>query len=758
MPDADVKAITWPVIPTIPATVKTGDKITSVYTNQQHQCFADLWTDLQAVGAVSIADPTSNKGDLLVRSATALTRLGVGTDGQMLRANAAHPLGMNWATVDANSLGVVPVTRRVNTSGGLLGGGPLSADLTLTVDVNNLGLVPVTRRVIAGTGMSGGGPLSGDVTLNVALTASDITAAGGVPATRKLTAGTGLTAGSGGDLSADRTFAVAPDSTLQRINIAKNGAIVTTIQPRSQLNFIEGANITMQITEKTVENRVDVTVNAVASGGATPTNFWVNTSPVGTRTTLNLIAGANTTISGTDVVDAVLGNRVDVTISSAAGGQNQTPWTTDIDAAGHNLNNANTITGQSNLALNAPTSVNINGLVRAMTGSGNVLVGTSVDDGNNRLQVSGGIAGKSLTLSGAPGVNHPVLSYQISGKLRWALGANADTVVWALNRYDANGNSLDSPISVNPDGNVYLSASIQSAWDIRANGAFYGNLSGNASSASSVPWSGVSSKPAWNSDKSQFIGGANVLNWRAYPTSHVIFDASSGYAPDGTSGVSKRDPAAEWADTYPTLMGWNGGSTYGVRVSSSRNSDNTTYFQGRTCAGDGAYPNPWDVIVNASNNWVYMNGIQYNRGEYNPGIAHFAIFAGGDNGMHKASLAHVNNSISPNWGNVQGRPTDLGSFSNGPGYALRNDTVNHQVTQGALSGFSCGTAIAGNQYGALYWDPADASINIYHSGLGFVIKIKKDTGGICEYYMSYMRGDPGPAGRLYRSGNTLMIS
>jgi hypothetical protein len=78
-----------------------------------------------------------------------------------------------------------------------------------------VGAVPTTRQVIAGGGLTGGGDLSADRTLAVAYGTAAGTAAqgndsritGAVPNTRQVTAGTGLTGG--GDLTANRSLAVA---------------------------------------------------------------------------------------------------------------------------------------------------------------------------------------------------------------------------------------------------------------------------------------------------------------------------------------------------------------------------------------------------------------------------------------------------------------------------------------------------------------------------------------------------------------------
>jgi hypothetical protein len=62
------------------------------------------------------------------------------------------------------------------------------------------------------------------------------------------------------------------------------------------------------------------------------------------------------------------------------------------------------------------------------------------------------------------------------------------------------------------------------------------------------------------------------LAWKHYGNGHTIFDASNSTSPGGTS-ISNTNPANGWVATYPTLMGWNGTSTYGLRVDSSRLAD-----------------------------------------------------------------------------------------------------------------------------------------------------------------------------------------
>ena len=97
-----------------------------------------------------------------------------------------------------------------------------------------------------------------------------------------------------------------------------------------------------------------------------------------------------------------------------------------------------------------------------------------------------------------------------------------------------------------------------------ASGTWGINVSGTATNLSTnrTNWS-------TNGTISAVVG---QLAWKNYGNGHTIFDASAGTAPDG-SVISNTNPMVNWSASYPTLMGWNGSSTYGVRVDSSRLAD-----------------------------------------------------------------------------------------------------------------------------------------------------------------------------------------
>jgi hypothetical protein len=80
------------------------------------------------------------------------------------------------------------------------------------------------------------------------------------------------------------------------------------------------------------------------------------------------------------------------------------------------------------------------------------------------------------------------------------------------------------------------------------------------------------------------------LGWKHYNNNHTIFDASNSTSPAG-GAISNSNPDIAWTGTYPTLMGWNGANTYGVRVDISRYSENVSYSPNRT--DSTTYPVLW---------------------------------------------------------------------------------------------------------------------------------------------------------------------
>ena len=116
------------------------------------------------------------------------------------------------------------------------------------------------------------------------------------------------------------------------------------------------------------------------------------------------------------------------------------------------------------------------------------------------------------------------------------------------------------------------------------------SCSGNSATATTL----IGDQTNWASYRSSAV--ANMLGWKNYSNGHVIFDASNGTSPTG-SAVNNTNAAIAWSATYPTLMGWNGSSTYGVRVDSARVADSATsatQFMSSSHPGSYWLVNNWD--------------------------------------------------------------------------------------------------------------------------------------------------------------------
>ena len=108
--------------------------------------------------------------------------------------------------------------------------------------------------------------------------------------------------------------------------------------------------------------------------------------------------------------------------------------------------------------------------------------------------------------------------------------------------------------------------------------------SGNSATATYATTAGtfIGDQTNWASYRASAV--ANMLGWKNFSNGHVIFDASASTSPTG-SAVNNANSTTPWSATLPTLMGWNGSQTFGVRVDSARSADTATI--GNTLAQNG---------------------------------------------------------------------------------------------------------------------------------------------------------------------------
>jgi hypothetical protein len=102
-------------------------------------------------------------------------------------------------------------------------------------------------------------------------------------------------------------------SKLGNVKISKNSA--AAVGARALVNLIEGANVTLTVADNPATDEIDVTVASAAAGGSIVVRKNSG-ADVGTRPRLNFIEGANITLT---VVDDGVDSEVDITIASAGG-------------------------------------------------------------------------------------------------------------------------------------------------------------------------------------------------------------------------------------------------------------------------------------------------------------------------------------------------------------------------------------------------------------------------------------------------------
>lgn len=164
----------------------------------------------------------------------------------------------------------------------------------------------------------------------------------------------------------------------------------------------------------------------------------------------------------------------------------------------------------------------------------------------SKLSLTGGTVTGTVILSGPQATYNYAAIHDTSG-------------MFNISRYTKAGVWNASLMTMDFNGVATFAAGVTAT-------SFTGPLNGAATTLS-----GDASN--WASARSSAV--ANMLGWKNYGNGHVIFDASAGTAPNGTV-INNTTAASPWSGTYPTLMGWNGSSTYGVRVDSARVADSCT--------------------------------------------------------------------------------------------------------------------------------------------------------------------------------------
>ena len=255
------------------------------------------------------------------------------------------------------------------------------------------------------------------------------------------------------------------------------------------------------------------------------------------------------------------------------------------------------------------------------------------------LYASSGAIGASLngsgTFSAVTDIRAPIFydsantAYYVDPATNSVLNGSVSAVNFAAsNAFYVNGFTyyLNST-----GGGWYSNARIQSEVDMRApifydfnNTGYYvdpastsnlvgltvaNTITGNAATATNL--STVRTNWSTNGTITAVVG---QLAWKNYGNNHTIFDASNSSSPDG-GAVNNTNAQVAWAGTYPTLMGWNGVNTYGVRVDSARVADSASAvdFNNLTnkTGGTGTYTTSGDfrapIFYDSDNSAYYID-------------------------------------------------------------------------------------------------------------------------------------------------------
>ena len=183
-----------------------------------------------------------------------------------------------------------------------------------------------------------------------------------------------------------------------------------------------------------------------------------------------------------------------------------------------------------------------------------------------------------------------------------------------------------------------------------ASGTWSINTTGTAGLATTLSGDAAN----WDSLRSTAV--ANMLGWRNYGNGHVIFDASKSLSPTG-SAVDNRDAANAWVAAYPTLMGWNGATTYGLRVDSARLADNAT-TAGGLVVSTGVNNVANQIVRTDANGYLATGYIHCTAGDEGNNGSPPRIW--GTNGSDPYLRTYLTSALSVNYATTAGSATTLG--------------------------------------------------------------------------------------------------
>ena len=235
-----------------------------------------------------------------------------------------------------------------------------------------------------------------------------------------------------------------------------------------------------------------------------------------------------------------------------------------------------------------------------------------------------------------------------------------------------NSNKLATTAFVQAAASTKLNiADIGNYAPTKAGGGAYGtwsiNITGNAASASTVPWGGVTGRPT---DLGSFTNGPGYVTDAPTKTGG---GASGTWGINVTGSAAALRPPANDGVIWPNDAFGGGGDSASITLESAGGEDTRMVFRLTNDAGDkfqfwnassgtdGPGLQYWNDGMTL-NGHVLLNAANFSN--YTPTKAGGGAY--GNWGINVTGNAASASAVP--WGGVTGRPTDLGSFTNGPGY------------------------------------------------------------------------------------------
>ena len=215
----------------------------------------------------------------------------------------------------------------------------------------------------------------------------------------------------------------------------------------------------------------------------------------------------------------------------------------------------------------------------------------------------------------------------------------------------------------------------------------------------------------WNS--ASVIGNVvGQLAWKNYGNGHTIFDASAGTSPDGTA-VNNTNADVVWDLAFPTLMGWNGASTYGVRVDSARNAD---YLSGLLLNTSGRADVANQIVRTDGNGHIQAGLINTISGDHGAGTISKVYVSGASESyiryVSPAQLISTLGLVTTTGGTINGNLSVTGNGTFGGSLAVTGAIIAKTLAISNASG--------ANGYGLSLYAGVDSTTNgMYKYGIAF---------------------------------------